>query len=104
MASETTVTLSGACSVPLKITEHEKDPFAVIHTAKADDTKLKPFVVFKGKGTQLIKLLEKIPGIIVCFSKNGWMNDALPVEYLNSLIGAFSSCLGAYKYHISELV
>ena len=65
MPSETTVTLTGARSVPMKTTGHERDHFTVILTAKANGTKLKPSVVFKGKGTRLIKLLEKIPGIIV---------------------------------------
>ena len=56
-----------------------------------------------------MKSLEKLPAIIVRFSKNGWMNDALTVEYLNSLIGAFSFykrllVWDAYKCHISELV
>ena len=53
MPSETTVTFTGVRSVPLKITGHKKDHFTVILTAKADGTKLKSFVVFKGKGTQL---------------------------------------------------
>ena len=57
----------------------------------------------------IIKFLEKIPGIVVRFSKNGWMNDALTVEYLNCLIGAFSFhkrllVWDAYKCHISEHV
>ena len=60
MPSETTVTFTGAHSVPLKTTGHEKDHFTVILTAKADGTELKPFVVFKGKGTRLMKSLEKI--------------------------------------------
>ena len=89
MSSETTVAFTGAHSVPLKTTGHEKNHFTNILTAKADGTKLKPFVVFKGKDTQLIKSLEKIRRI-VRFSKNGRMNDALTVEYLNSLIGPFS--------------
>ena len=43
----------------------KKDHYTVLLTAKADDTKMKSYVVFKGKGTRLIKKLEKIPGIVV---------------------------------------
>ena len=109
MTADTTVTQTGARSVPLKTTGHEKEHFTVILTAKADGTKLKPFVVFKGKGTRLMKTLGRISGIVVRFSKNGWMNDGLTIEYLNSLIGAFSFhkrllVWDAYKCHTSETV
>ena len=74
----------------------------IILTARADGTKLKPFVAFKGKGTRLIKELQKIPGIVV--SSNGWMNNSLTIDYLQSIIGSFSfsKCLlilDAYKCH-----
>ena len=90
MPSDTTVAVTGSRSVPLKTSGHEKNHFTVILTAKADGTKMKPYVVFKGKGTQLIKDLQNIPGIVVRFSANGWMNDALTVDYLHSIIGALS--------------
>ena len=63
--------------VPLKTTGHEKDHSTVILTAHADGKKLKPFIVFKGKGTRLIKDLQKIQGVVVRLSGNGWMNDKL---------------------------
>ena len=44
-----------------------------------------PYIVFKGKGTRLIKELQKIPGVVVKFSANGWMNDGLMKDYLNWL-------------------
>ena len=65
MPSDTTVHCSGSRSVSVKTTGHEKDHFTVILTAKADGTKMKSYVVFKGKGTRLIKELSKIPGIVV---------------------------------------
>ena len=40
---------TGSRSVPLKTSGHEKDHFTVILTAKGDGTKMKPYVVFKGK-------------------------------------------------------
>jgi len=57
--------MSSARSVPLKTTGYEKDHFTVTFTAKADGTKLKPFVAFKGKGTWLMKSLDA--GIAIRF-------------------------------------
>ena len=73
---------TGSHSIPLKTTGHEKDHFTVILTAKANGTKLKPFVIFKGKGTCLVKTLQQSPVVVVKFSSNGWMNDILTIEYL----------------------
>ena len=68
MPSNTTV---DARSVPLKTTGHEKDNFTVILSALANGKKLKPYIVFKGKGTRLLKELKKIRGVVVRFSVNG---------------------------------
>ena len=87
MSSNTRVALSSSCSVPLKSTGHEKDHFTVILTAKSDGTKLKPFVIFTGKGTHLIRDLQHIPGRVVRFSSNKWMNNALTVDYLQIIVG-----------------
>ena len=57
MPSDTTVAVTGERLVPLKTTGHEKNHFTVIFTAHSDGMKMKPFVVFKGKGTRLIKEL-----------------------------------------------
>ena len=64
-SEETTVTFSGSRSVPLKTTGNDKHHFTVVLSAKANGTKFKPFIVFKGKGTRLIRELGKIPGIVV---------------------------------------
>ena len=109
MPSDTTVDVTGARSVPLKTTGHEKDHYTVVLSARADGTKLKPYVVFKGKGTRLIKTLQCISGIVVRFSQNGWMNDALTIDYLNSIIGKFSftkrlMIWDAYRCHTSQAV
>ena len=106
MPNDTAIHHSGACSVSLKTMEHEKVHFSVILTAQADGTKLQPFVVFKGKGTRLIKELEKVQGIVVCFSSNGWMINCLTIEYLQSIVGSFSFSKrlliwDAYKCHTS---
>jgi len=77
MQSDTTVCSIGERSVPIKTTGHEKDHYTVILTARANDKKLKPYIVFKGKGTRLLKKLKDISGVIVRFNSNGWMNDSL---------------------------
>ena len=109
MPSDTTVAVTGARSVLLKTTGHEKNHFTVILTARADGLKMKPFIVFKGKGTRLIKELQKIPGVVIHFSSNGCMNDALTITYLRSIIGTFSFgkrllVWDAYQCHTSEAV
>ena len=109
MQSDSTVALTGTRSVPLKTTGHNKDHFTVILTARADGLKMKLFVVCKGKGTRLIKELQKIQGIFVYFSTNGWMNDALTIKYLHDIIGVFSFdkrllIWDAYHCHTSEAV
>ena len=106
MVSDTTVHSTGACSVPVKSTGHEEDHYTVVLTARADGTKLKPYVVFKGKGTRLIKHLKCINGIVVAFSDNGWMNNSLTADYLRSIIGQFSFnkrllVWDAYRCHTS---
>ena len=106
MPGDTTIAPTGSRSVPLKTSGHEKDHFTVILTAKANGTKLKPYVVFKGKGTWLIKSLQLIPEIIVRFSSNGWMNDKLTIDYLHSILGTFSFTKrllvwDAYRCHTS---
>ena len=107
MPSDTTVASTGSKAVPVKTTGHEKDHFTVVLTARADGKKMKPFVVFKGKGTRLMKDLQNIPGVLVTFSSNGWMNDSLTADYLQKIIGrlSFSKRLllwDAYKCHTSE--
>ena len=56
-----------------KTTRHERTTSPL--SARADGKKLKLFIVFKGKGTHLLKELEKNPGVIVQFSGNEWMSN-----------------------------
>lgn len=107
MPSDTTIHKTGARSVSLKTSGHEKDHYTVILTARADGFKSKPYVVFKGKGTRLMKTLQKIDGVIVRFSTNGWMNDTLTSDYLRTVIGQLSFrrrllICDAYRCHTSE--
>ena len=75
MPGATTITDSGEGSVPVRITGHEKNRFTVCLSAMADGRKLKPYVVFKGK--RQIRELQKVPGVVVVLSSNGWMNEDL---------------------------
>lgn len=76
MPSDTTVALTGKHTLPQKSAGHEKNHLRVL-TAQANGTKMKASVIFKGKGTQLIKDLQHIRGIVVPFSSNGWTHSSL---------------------------
>jgi len=52
MLSNTTVDSIGHNTIAMKTTGHKKTKVSVCLTAKADGTKLKPFVVFPGEITQ----------------------------------------------------
>ena len=110
MPSDTTIDLVGAQSVPLKTTGHEKDHYTVVLTARAYGKKMKPLIVFKGKGTHLMKQLAQITGVVVCFSSNGWMNDELTIEYLHKVLGQLTFTTkrlliwDAYRCHTSAAV
>ena len=92
----------------LKTTGHENDNFTVIFSASVDGKKLKPFIVFKGKGTRLIKDLSKITGVVVKFSESEWKNGGLTAVHLHSIVGSlsFSTRLlvwDSYKCHTLTL-
>ena len=72
----------GEHSVSVRTTGHDKDCFTVILAAMADGRKLKRFIVFKG--VRPIPELTKIPGVVVCLSRNGWMNEGLTVQWVDS--------------------
>ena len=88
MPGDTTVARTGDRTIFVKITGHDKGRFTVILAAKADGTKLKPFVVFKG--VRPIAALQKVSGIIVTMSRNGWMNEALTITWIDSTWGQLS--------------
>ena len=80
MPGETTITNTGQRSVPVCTTGHDKARFTVVLSAMADGRKLKPFVVFKG--IRPIAELERVSGVIVAYSKNGWMNESLTIDWV----------------------
>jgi len=75
MPGETTVTHTGQRSVPVHTTGHDKGRYTVVLAAMADGRKLKPYVVFKGVRPKAE--LQRVPGVIVAMSKNGWMDEKL---------------------------
>ena len=94
--------MTGTNIVSLKTTGHEKSHL----TAKADGTKLKPFVIFKGAKREVKAMQQDITRAVIATSVNGWMNDELTTEWLKSVVGKFSFShrllvWDAYHCHIS---
>lgn len=56
MISETTIDRSGKRTITLKSNGQEKVRVSVCRAAKADGTKLKPMVIFKGEKREVTKL------------------------------------------------
>ena len=96
MPGATTITHSGERSVPVRTTGHEKNRFTVCLSAMADGSKLKPYVVFKGK--RQIPELQKVPGVVVALSSNGWMNEDLTKDWLgHTEFWVTIACLGCIQ-------
>ena len=87
MPGETTVEHVGARSVPLRTTGNEKSRFTVVLAATADGRKLKPYVVLKGACP--IAELARISGVVVEYSRNGWMNEQLTIDWVMCVWGSF---------------
>ena len=88
MPGETTISSVGDHTVSVRTTGHDKGRFTVLLAAMADSRKLKPFVVFKG--VRPIPELNQVPGVIVCPSCNGWMDEAPTLNWIDSVWGQFS--------------
>uniref|UniRef100_A0A1A7X477 DDE-1 domain-containing protein n=1 Tax=Iconisemion striatum TaxID=60296 RepID=A0A1A7X477_9TELE len=106
MVPPNTVDVRGMKSIVLKNTGHEKSHRTVVLAAKADGTKLKPFIVFRGAIREVKAMQQEISRAVIATSANGWMNDDLTKAWLRS-VGKFSFrlCLlvwDAYRCHISS--
>lgn len=72
LPSNTTIDETGARSISIRTTGHEKTNFTVVLSCMADGTKLPPLVIFK---------LKKIPRgnfppeVVVRANQTGWMNE-----------------------------
>ena len=84
MISETTIDKTGKKSITLKTTGHEKARVSVCLAAKADGTKLKPMVVFKGAKREVAALSQEFKHkAVVATSDNAWMNTELTQVWIN---------------------
>ncbi|KAI2796665.1 hypothetical protein BLOT_015676 [Blomia tropicalis] len=85
----TTIDKIGSKEINLLSTGHEKQSCVVMLTAKADGTKLKPYVTFKRK-RKLLDLEKKFPQVVIGYSSNGWFDESITQDYLNKVISTFS--------------
>ena len=91
MLSSTTVDNVGEKFIRLKTTGHEKSKVSVCLTAKADGTKLKPFIVFPGAKRETKQLNEEFKNkCFVASSIDGWMNEDLTLDWVQGVLGKFS--------------
>ena len=94
----------------MKTTGHEKSRVSVCLTAKADGTKLKPMIVFKGAVRECKILCQEFRSqAVVASSPNGWMNTELTHQGVDNVIGAFSFkrrllSWDSYECHIEDTV
>ena len=107
MPGETTVSRAGERTITIRTTGHDKGRFTVVLSAMADGRKLKPYVVFKG--VRPIAELSKIPGVVVAYSKNGWMNEGLTKDWISRAWGLLNFrrrllVRDAYRCHIMDSV
>ena len=110
MLSSTTVAKVGSKSVSIKTTGPEKEKVTVCLAAKVDGTKLKPFIVFTGGKREFAGLNDQFRDkCIIKSNVNGWMNEQLTEEWIDSVVGRFA--LGkrflswdSFRCHISDSV
>eukprot|EP00794_Sanderia_malayensis_P001802 gene1802-2013_t len=58
---------------------------------RADGSKMKPFIVFKGAKREVNWMAKKFKSkCIIASSSNGWMNNDLTQNYIDAVLGAFS--------------
>ena len=86
MFGNVTVDTTGTKVVPLKSTRNEKVKVSVCLTAKADGTKLKPFIVFQNTKREVAALNKEFKNqCVVASSSNGWMNEELVLNFLRQV-------------------
>ena len=110
MVSETTIDATGKKTITLKTTGHEKSRVSVCLAAKADGTKLKPMVVFKGAKREVAALNQEFKHrAVVATSANAWMNIELTKVWIDSVLGSFSFdrrllAWDSFECHIEESI
>ena len=109
MVSDTTVDVTGKRSVTVKTTGHEKSRVSVCLAAKADETKVPPFIVFKSAKREVAAMVKEFKGCHIASSPNTWMNIALNHPWINKVLGTFSFTRrylvwDSYECHIEDSV
>ena len=104
--AETTIDRKGVKSVPIKTTGHEKVRLTVALTAKADGTKLKPYIIIPRK-REIKELKDSFKDVVLSFNQKSWMDNQLTKDYLQRVIGqlTFNKRLiiwDSYACHLSS--
>ena len=91
MISDTTVDKTGFRTVAVKSTVMKNVEYFVCLTAKAEGSKLKPFLVFKNAKLEIKTLNDEFKTrCVIVISSNDWMNTDLTIEYTKKVFGIFS--------------
>ena len=94
----------------MKSTGHEKSRVSVCLTAKGNDTKLQPFVVFSGAKRDVTALNTEFHGrCVIASSESGCMNTSLTNEWVKKTLGSFSfrqrlRAWDTYQCHLEKSV
>ena len=104
--AESTIDKKGIKSVPIKSTGHEKLRLTVVLTARADGSKLKPYIVIPRK-REIQDLINTNKDALLSFAPKSWMDNQLTKDYLNRVIGRFSftkrlMIWDSYSCHLSS--
>ena len=107
MPGVTTISKTGTKMIPIRTTGHEKNRLTVCLAAKADGTKMPPYIVITRK--KFPAELSNISGVVVACSDNGWMNDDLTIDWVNRVWGNFGFgkrflVWDSFKCHLSDQV
>lgn len=95
MVSSRIVNQAGTKDAPFKITDTKKVRIQVALTAKADGTKLNPFIVSAGaKRESKILYRDFKSQCSVASSANEWMNEDLTMRWINKIVGRFAFSKG----------
>ena len=91
MLWDTTVDRTGARTESLKDTGHEKIRLSACLAAKADRTKIKPMIVFKGALRETKAFNEEFRArCVTVSSSNARMNQTLTEEWVDKVTGKFT--------------
>ena len=84
----TTIEKTGAKSVPIFSSGYHKAKFTVLLAAKADGSKLKPFIILKGKRLPLA--LKDVKEARIMMMKNGWLSEEAAIDWIKNVWGSFA--------------